>query len=265
MLTHYDQLNREISLAGPPKRIVSLVPSQTELLSYLGLEEEVVGITKFCIHPQHWFRNKTRIGGTKSINTALVASLQPDLIIANKEENVIEQIAELEKIAPVWISDVGNTADAFNMMQSIGEITGKKKEAEILIHTIKTNFKELTLLTKQNKKNRAAYLIWKDPYMTVGGDTFIHDMLLMCGLENVFQEMNRYPAVTLEILRLKNPELILLSTEPYPFQQKHIDELTIQLPGTKVLLADGEIFSWYGSRMLQVLPYVSNWLKQVRN
>ena len=265
MFIHYDQLNRGIALAGPPKRIVSLVPSQTELLNYLGLEEEVVGITKFCIYPEHWYRNKTRVGGTKSINLGIVASLQPDLIIANKEENVKEQIAELEKIAPVWISDVGNADTAFSMMQSIGEITAKKREAEILINAIQTHFTELTLLTKQNKKNRAAYLIWKDPYMTAGGDTFIHDMLRLCGLENVCKEMTRYPTVTLEELRLKNTELVLLSTEPYPFNQKHLDELTHQLPGTKVLLVDGEIFSWYGSRMLKVLPYVKKMLKEVRS
>lgn len=258
MFTYQDQLNRTILLSTTPKRIVSLVPSQTELLFELGLTEEVIGITKFCVHPQQWLKNKTRIGGTKTIKTDLVASLKPDLIIANKEENVKEQIEALEKIAPVWITDVCNINDAFNMMQGIGGVTGKDKKAQILINTIKNDFAKLGLLLQQHKKIRTAYLIWKDPYMTVGGDTFIHDMLRLCSLQNVFEERGRYPVTTIEELRAKNTELVLLSTEPYPFKQKHIDEITKELTATKILLADGELFSWYGSRMLHVLPYMQN-------
>jgi len=256
-MIYQDQLNRPIALTGLPKRIISLVPSQTELLYYLGLDEEVAGITKFCVHPEHWFRNKTRVGGTKTVKIDLVNALQPDLILANKEENTKEQIEELEKIAPVWISDVANREDAFRMIQSIGEITGKEQNAGVLITQLRTDFRELEALTKQvlKKRYRTAYLIWKDPYMTVGGDTFISDILASAGLENVCEDMTRYPAITLTELNERNTELVLLSTEPYPFKQKHIAELQAALPHTKILLADGEIFSWYGSRMLQVLSY----------
>ena len=265
MLRCKDQLNRMVELPGFPKRIISLVPSQTELLFYLGLEAEVIGITKFCVHPEHWFRNKTRVGGTKTVNINIIASLHPDLIIANKEENVKEQIELLEKIAPVWISDVNNIEDAFNMMQSIGEMTGKKEKAAVIITQIKKDFAELALLINQStfKKYRTAYLIWKDPYMAIGGDTFIHAMIKLCGLENISSDINRYPEITILELKEKNTELILLSSEPYPFKQKHIDELLQVLPDTKILLADGEIFSWYGSRMLQATPYIKKLLEQI--
>lgn len=254
MPVYKDHLNREIILPGIPKRIVSLVPSQTELLFDLGLNEEVIGITKFCVHPDHWFRNKTRIGGTKTVKTDLITSLQPDLIIANKEENVQEQIEVLEKIAPVWISNISTIEQAYHMMQSIGEITGTSLKAEALIDQIKKGFD--SLLSMITKKYRTAYLIWKDPYMSAGGDTFISDLLQKSGFENVMADKSRYPQITIKELKEKNTELLFLSSEPYPFKQKHIDELHAELPDTKILLVDGEIFSWYGSRMRFAEAYI---------
>lgn len=243
-----DQLNRKIEIEGVPKRIISLVPSQTEFLFDLGLDEEVIGITKFCVHPEHWFRNKARIGGTKTIKIDLIKSLHPDLIIGNKEENTKDQLEELEKIAPLWVSDVQDIAGAFDMMQSIGSIVNKEEKATALIDVIKKDFKEL-ILRLSNKKYRTAYLIWKDPYMAAGGDTFINDMMKLCGWQNVFADTMRYPQTTTTILKENNTELVLLSSEPFPFKQKHIDELQAELPGAKILLVDGEMFSWYGSRM----------------
>ncbi|MDB5210893.1 MAG: iron transporter [Sediminibacterium sp.] len=258
MPVYKDQLNREITLQGTPRRIISLVPSQTELLFDLGLDEKVIGITKFCVHPEHWFRNKTRIGGTKTIKIDLIASLQPDLIIANKEENVQEQITALEKIAPVWVSDINNIEEAYRMIGSIGEITGTSLRADDLISQVK---KELAVLNSPTqKKYRAAYLIWKDPYMSVGGDTFISDMLRISGFENVLADQTRYPSITTAELRSKNTELVFLSSEPYPFKQKHVDELLAELPNVTIMLVDGEMFSWYGSRM----RYAAGYLKALR-
>lgn len=254
MPVYKDQLNREITLPGIPKRIISLVPSQTELLFDLGLDEEIIGITKFCVHPEYWFRNKTRIGGTKTVKTDLIASLQPDLIIANKEENVQEQVEALEKTAPVWISDISTVEEAYHMMQSIGEITGTSLKADALIDQIKKGFHTLPSLVI--KKYRTAYLIWKDPYMSVGGDTFTSDMLQRSGFENVMADQSRYPQITIAELKEKNTELLFLSSEPYPFKQKHIDELQGELSNVKILLVDGEIFSWYGSRMQFAAAYM---------
>jgi len=253
-----DQLGRKMEIPKYPKRIISLVPSQTELLFDLGLDEEIIGITKFCVHPEQWFRSKTRIGGTKTVKIDMITSLQPDLIIANKEENVKEQLEQLEKIAPVWISDIQDIPGAFDMMQSIGIITGKEQEATTLINQIKKEFSTLEKQHPLKKIYRAAYLIWKDPYMAAGGDTFINDMLQLCGWQNVLADKMRYPVITTEELKLKNTELILLSSEPFPFKQKHIDELKAELPDTKIILVDGEIFSWYGSRMKYAAEYLGN-------
>src|SRR3954454_13457271 len=140
MFAYTDQLGREIELLRyPPNKIISLVPSQTELLYDLGLDEEIIGITKFCVHPEHWFKNKERVGGTKNVNIENIQSLKPDLIFANKEENVKEQIEQLETIAPVWISDITTFEDALQMIKCIGEITNTTSKAETLITQIIAN------------------------------------------------------------------------------------------------------------------------------
>lgn len=263
MAVFTDQLGQCIEIVTPPKRIVSLVPSQTEFLATIGLNEEVIGITKFCVHPNHWFRNKQRIGGTKNIDIEKVRALQPDLIIANKEENVREQVRELEKIAPVWTSDIHSVEDALSMMQSMGSITGKTVEADLLIKTIE---EKQTLLQRQlsekKERLRVAYLIWKDPYMAAGGDTFIDTMLQTCGWENCLRNRMRYPEISLSELEQLQPDMVLLSSEPYPFQQKHITGLEQVLPGSKIVLANGEMFSWYGSRMADAFDYFRKMLQE---
>lgn len=254
-----DQLGNIVGLKQfPPKRIVSLVPSQTELLHYLGLEEEVIGITKFCVHPQIWFSNKNRVGGTKNVDIEKIKSLQPDLIIANKEENVKEQIEQLQTVAPVWISDVNNFGDAISMIRSIGGLIAKETATEKLITEIELAFSKLQTT---NYKLQTAYLIWRKPYMTIGGDTFISDMLRKCGLQNVFESENRYPEISVEAIKERGAKLILLSSEPYPFKEKHLEEIKLQIPGIKILMVDGEMFSWYGSRMI----YAAQYFKELMN
>jgi ABC-type Fe3+-hydroxamate transport system substrate-binding protein len=260
MPLYTDQLGRTIEIKQTPKRIISLVPSQTELLFDLGLDEEVIGITKFCVHPQHWFQTKTRTGGTKQLHLDKIKELQPDLIIANKEENVREQIEELSKDFPVWISDVNNLTDALKMIISIGDMVNKPTQAKEITHQIKRNFGQLQT---PNYQLQTYYLIWKDPYMTIGGDTFINDMLHHAGFENIFGNEKRYPQVSPEQLQNANCQLLLLSSEPFPFQQKHIDELQPLLPDTKIILVDGEMFSWYGSRLLKAPAYFQQLQNQV--
>ncbi len=254
MITVTDQTNQQISLNKIPKRIISLVPSQTEYLYSLGLEDEVIGITKFCIHPHEWFRNKKRVGGTKNLNLELITSLSPHLIIANKEENVKAQIDELKKICPVYVSDVFNLHSALQMMYDVGIITGRETKSSTIVAQINELFQHLQPI----KIRKTAYMIWRDPYMTVGGDTFISDMMQRCGFQNMFQKQNRYPEITVEQLRQMKCELLLLSSEPYPFKEEHLVEIKAQLPDTKVILADGEMFSWYGSRLLQATKYFNN-------
>lgn len=255
-----DQSARTIERMQTPKKIISLVPSQTELLYDLGLDEKVIGITKFCVHPKKWFNTKTRVGGTKQLNLTKIKELQPDLIIANKEENVKEQIEELAKEFPVWVSDITNLNDAVNMIESIGAITNKQSKASQISRQIKNNFSQLPAI---NRKPKTCYLIWRKSYMTVGGDTFINDMMKYGGFQNIFENRARYPETTVNELKAADCQLLLLSSEPYPFKQKHIDELQPQLMGTKILLVDGEFFSWYGSRLVKAPAYFQQLQNQV--
>ncbi|MFT4154303.1 helical backbone metal receptor [Parafilimonas sp.] len=235
-----------------PQRIISLVPSQTELLYDLGLDEEVVGITKFCVHPAEWFKTKTRVGGTKNINIEKIKALKPDLIIANKEENIKEQVEVLQKFTEVYVSDVSNLNEALDMILQVGKLVHKNETAHKIAVSIREKFAELKTV-KQGR--RAAYLIWQKPFMAAGGDTFIHDMMQYCGLQNVFAGKLRYPETTIEELQSLNFEVLLLSSEPFPFKQKHADEYGPLFPSTKTILVDGEMFSWHGSRLLYAVDY----------
>lgn len=251
-----DQLGSEIKINYPPKRIVSLVPSQTELLFDLGLRDEVVGITKFCIHPNEWYKTKTKVGGTKNVNIEKIRDLKPDLILGNKEENNIEDIETLRKEFPVWMSDIETLPDAMKMITDIGEIVNRAPEAEYLNHLIKTGFTDLGVLSYQSKfrGKRVLYLIWKNPYMAAGKDTFIQEMLTLNGFENAVSE-RRYPELSNEKIQELNPDVVFLSSEPYPFKKVHVAELQLILPNAKIELVDGEMFSWYGSRMVKAVQY----------
>jgi ABC-type Fe3+-hydroxamate transport system substrate-binding protein len=242
-------LGRRVAIPFPPRRIISLVPSQTELLYHLGAE--VVGITKFCVHTDEWFREKTRIGGTKQLHIDKIRALQPDLIIANKEENEPEQVKALMKEFPVWVSDIHTLKDAMEMIRCLGVITGYSTKAVDIVIKIMAGFRALPVLPAI----RTAYFIWKDPWMVAGGDTFIHEMMKACGLENIFRDTPRYPIINLDQLKNTDCQLILLSSEPYPFKDNHIATLQAILPEARILLADGEMYSWYGSRLLQAPAY----------
>lgn len=256
-----DQCGRIVHVPENPKRIISLVPSQTELLYDLGLGENVCGITRFCIHPDEWFRSKTRVGGTKDVKTERIDTLQPDLILANKEENVKEQIEGLAVKWPVWVSDINNLEQALDMIRQIGRLTGKSTQADLLHSQIQSAFQSLFITVN---KPRTAYLIWRDPFMTVGGDTYIHSMLELAGFDNIFKHESRYPETNPLELRSLDCEVLLLSSEPYPFREKHIQELQDALPDTKILLADGEMFSWYGSRLLKAPAYFQKLREKVK-
>ncbi len=248
-----DMIGNEVIIPYPPRRIISLVPSQTELLFDLGLDKEVVGITKFCVHPNDWFRNKKRVGGTKTVHIDIIRELQPDLIIANKEENRKEQIEELAALYPIWTSNIQTIEDGLNMIRAVGEITGSAEKAASIADQISNEFARLY----NTAPKRVAYFIWKNPWMCAGGDTFISDVMKMAGWENALSDLQRYPEIQLEYLINKNIDLVLLSSEPYPFKETHIAEIQTVLPGAKILLVDGEMFSWYGSRMKLAANYIA--------
>ncbi len=246
-------------------RIVSLVPSITELLYSLGLQDQVVGITKFCVHPNEWFKTKIRIGGTKNIAIEKIKALAPTLVIANKEENIKEQVEALEAFTKVHLTDVSTYEEALKMIEEIGQITQTKVRATALIQLIKDRFEDLSKHPHflQLQSTPCLYLIWQEPYMTIGGDTYINDLLIKTGFTNVFTHTLRYPSISLSEIQQSNCKVIFLSSEPYPFKQKHIDVLQKHFPDKLILLVDGEMFSWYGSRLMDAPSYFKNLLEQV--
>jgi ABC-type Fe3+-hydroxamate transport system substrate-binding protein len=259
-----DQLGRNVAINFPPKRIVSLVPSQTEFLYDLGLDNEIVGQTLFCIHPESKHKSKTIIGGTKNLKLDVIAQLKPDLIIGNKEENEQKQIEYLMQHYPVWMSDIYSLENAFDMMENLGEVVNKPEEAKQIVNSIRLSFDNLQLFDSHN--NKIAYFIWRNPYMVVANHTFINHLLQKLNFNNVFaNHLMRYPQITNEDLVAANPDFIFLSSEPYPFKDKHIAELQQLLPKAKILLVDGEMFSWYGSRLQHSAAYFSKLVRQLSN
>ncbi|WP_119080271.1 helical backbone metal receptor [Chitinophaga alhagiae] len=258
-MLYHDQLGRTVEISVPPQRIISVVPSQTELLYHLGAT--VQGITKFCVHPAAWFRSIPRVGGTKQLDLERIAALRPDLIIANKEENEKAQIEALAARFPVWVSDIHTLADACRMVTGLGDILQRQAAAQHIRQQIEEGFSRLQPLPMAAP---AAYFIWREPWMVAGGDTFIHDMMARCGFRNVFADLPRYPAMGLAQLAASGCRLVLLSSEPYPFKEKHIAEIKAYLPDAEVLLVDGEMFSWYGSRLMFAPGYFDELITAVR-
>ena len=253
-----DQLGRNIDVPFPPQRIISVVPSQTELLHDLGLDDKVVGITKFCIHPKKWHDEKARIGGTKDLNFEKIKALNPDLIIANKEENDQNQIEKLSKDFPVWISDINDLSSAKEMIRVVSQMCSCSKTGNELTRSIENNFSELNL-----NLGSSIYLIWNEPLMVAGSDTFISEMLKLAGFENTING-SRYPMLLNSEIQQLNPEFILLSSEPFPFNSEHQRIFQSLFPESKVILVDGEMFSWYGSRLAKAPDYFKQLAKSLK-
>ena len=251
MPVYKDQMNRTVDIPSTPKRIISIVPSQTELLFDLGLDEEIIGITKFCIHPADKVKRRLKVGGTKKLNINQIKKLNPDLIIGNKEENEKDQIEELAQSFPVWMSDISNLGEAVDMIQKVGQIVDREEKAIQITSTITKSFDNFKIKSSSLK---VAYLIWRKPYIVASKGTFIDDMLKRCGLKNAFT-LERYPEVFPAQIVEANPDLVFLSSEPYPFTDRHITEFQALVPDAKIQLVDGELFSWYGSRLLQAPEY----------
>ncbi|MBU2940269.1 ABC transporter substrate-binding protein [Lacinutrix sp. C3R15] len=248
-----DQIGQQLHFNSVPKRIVSLVPSQTELLFDLGLEDAIVGITKFCVHPNHLLKTKTIVGGTKQIHLEKIKALQPDIILCNKEENTKDIVEACGTICKVHVSNIENISDCITMIKQYGEIFNKKEVASRISEEIQNNLKDFQIYIQNKTTIKAAYFIWKDPFMVAGKDTFINCLLQVNKFENVYADLGRYPEIHLK--RDKDIDLVLLSSEPYPFKEKHIQELKTYYTNAKIQLVDGEMFSWYGSRLIKSFTY----------
>ena len=248
-----DQLHTVFEFLVTPKRIVSLVPSQTELLIDLGLRKQVVGITKFCTHPTYLKDELTIVGGTKTIHLNTIKALQPDIIICNKEENTKEIVASCAQIAPVWVSDIYTLEDALEMISLLGALFKKEEKAFDVITNIRNQYALFTEFIAQKHTRKVAYLIWQKPFMVAGKHTFINDLLQINKFDNILKDpTSRYPEMDIE--DLKQADLILLSSEPFPFSKTHVKALE-QTTQKQVLLVDGAYFSWYGSRLQNAFRY----------
>jgi ABC-type Fe3+-hydroxamate transport system substrate-binding protein len=248
-----DQLNRTVTLTQTPSRIISLVPSQTELLVALGLRKNIVGITKFCVHPKDLRKEKTIVGGTKQVDFEKIKSLKPDIIICNKEENSEEIVLQLENVAPVWVSDITTISESIEMILQLGKIFEVDGRALEITANIKLKLEGFKEYVRDFPSKKVLYLIWKNPYMAAGKNTFIDELLQINNFENIIIKKNsRYPEVSIELI--KTAELVLLSTEPYPFKKVDANVLAEEL-NSEVKLVDGEFFSWYGSRLIKAFEY----------
>lgn len=249
-------------------RIVSLCPSLTELVFDLGLGNSLVGRTKFCVHPSGLVDAVEKVGGTKNPKIARIVELAPDIVLLNEEENRLEDAKALEAAGIICHTSMPRSIDeTAATVRSIGAALGTTPAAEQIAREIEIRGAEVAEQTRGRDTVRYAYMIWREPWMTVNADTFVAALLRNAGGVNVFGDMNeRYPTVTLEQLRERAPDAVLLSTEPFPFAERHIDEVAAQtgLTRERIMIVDGELLSWHGSRTPRGIVYARDTLDAAR-
>ena len=255
-----DASGHTLTLLAPPRRIVSLIPSVTETLFALGLGEAVVGVTNFCVEPREGVASKTRVGGEKDPKLPLIRALTPDLVVANIEENVKEDVEQLRAWGiPVFVTYPRTVRQGIRMIRELGGVTGAEVLAEAIVSELEPLYRQAVNLGRARRPVRLFCPIWRNPYMTVNRDTYMHDMLALCGGENVFADLpDRYPRVTLEMEAAAAPEVILLPDEPYRFRKVHTKEFEpyAEIPAVRsgrIHLVDGKLLSWYGPRIREAL------------
>ncbi len=241
-------------------RIVSLVPSLTELLIDLGLKDQLVGRTRFCIHPEDQVQDIPIMGGTKNPNIQRILDAEPDLIIANDEENRKEDVEALMKKVPVYVTHINTIVEALHEIENLGDRLNVQKTAQNLVSEIQYLLSESEATSPIN----TAYFIWREPWMVAANHTYIHDVLRHYQLTNCFSDYSRYPEIELQQLKEASPELVLLSSEPYPFKEKHISEIKEYVPNAHIELINGEWFSWYGSGMLKGFKELNAWRRKIK-
>jgi ABC-type Fe3+-hydroxamate transport system substrate-binding protein len=254
--TLIDQIGTTHTFETSPSRIISLVPSQTELLYDLGLEDKIIGITKFCVHPYHFKSTKKSVGGTKKVHFEKIRLLQPDIIICNKEENTLEMVEQLRKICPVWVTNIVTIEDNFQMITDFGQLFNCRTESQKWNDKLAFALTDFKNYIKDKEIKKVAYFIWKKPFMVAGSDNFINELLKLNHFENIYQNKGRYPEIELKKMRLEgDPDLVFLSSEPYPFAEEDAFEIGRHTHHAKTVFVDGEMFSWYGSRLLKAFDY----------
>jgi ABC-type Fe3+-hydroxamate transport system substrate-binding protein len=246
--------------AEPPRRIVSLIPSITETLCALGLANALVGITVYCVAPREVVRGKTRIGGEKNPDLDAIRALQPDLVVANIEENVREHVETLRGWGiPVWVTYPRTVAEGLAMIRELGQVTGTGPRAEAILADLEPLYARVRAASARRRPVPVFYPIWREPWMTISADTYIHDLLSVCGAVNVFADRpTRYPTVTLAEVAARRPEVIVLPDEPFRFRRSHLEDFApyADVPAVRarrIHLVDGKPFSWHGPRVGEAL------------
>lgn len=254
-----DSLGRLLHIPTEPQRIISLCPSQTETLFALGLAGRIVGRTRYCIHPAEAVRTIPVVGGTKKVDIPAVRALEPDLIIAEKEENTPQDVELLSEIAPVYVTNVESYEQALISIVELGDITGKRATAENIVRQIKEAFETIPRATQPL---RVLYLIWRKPFMAAGTRTYINSIIERLGWQNAAAHLPaRYPTID-DPIQVK-PDIVLLSDEPYPFKEKHIPEVQQAWQGAEVRIVRGDYFSWYGVRMREAATYLAQLAEEI--
>jgi ABC-type Fe3+-hydroxamate transport system substrate-binding protein len=266
MILRQDDLGREIRIPGPARQIVSLVPSITETLFALGAEDRIVGITDYCIHPRDGIAEKTKIGGTKNVNVEAVLALRPDLVIANVEENREHLVRRLELSGiPVFVTFPKNVDGCCKMIRDVAALTAAERQGATILSEIEAARRDASAGIR---KIRVLCPIWKNPYMTINRDTFVHSILEEAGGENVFADApERYPRFELKDAARLQPRVIILPTEPYHFGESDKAEFeSLDIPAShdgRIHIVEGELLSWYGPRVARALRLLSGIFAQV--
>ena len=250
-----------------PRRIVSLVPSITETLFALGLGDAVVGVSAYCVEPRAGVAGKRRVGGQKDPRLDVIRELAPDLVLANLEENLEPHVAQLRAWGlPVWVTYPRTVAEGIAMIRDLGVLTGADDAASSLARELEAQLAESRARTAERGLTDVFYPIWREPYMTVGADTYIHDMLAVCGGRNVFgARPERYPSVSLDDVAAARPAVILLPDEPFRFRRAHVEDFAAYpdvpaVSANRIHLVDGKLFCWYGPRIGDALRAIPEWL-----
>lgn len=260
-VTWTDALGRTLDFKRPPRRIVSLVPSITETLFALGLEKQIAGVTRFCVEPAAGVAGKAKVGGTKQVDVAAVKALKPDLVVANVEENEKADIEALTEAGlKVFVTFPRTIAAATVMMRTLADMTGKKAAVAAIVAQIEAQAALARGRDRDRPPVRVFCPIWRNPWMTIGPDTYMHDFLAVCGAENVYGDAkDRYPKIDLADVAKRRPEIVILPDEPYKFSPKHIAEVAKAIPGmpeSRIYLMDGKDICWYGPRIAEGLRRV---------
>lgn len=246
-------------------RIVSLCPSLTELVFDLGRGADLVGVTKFCVHPADGVASIEKVGGTKSPKVERIVELAPDLVLLNEEENRLEDAEALRAAGLRCHVSLPRTAEeTAGMVRSIGDALGRNAEAAAIAGEIESRTARVRAAARERPAVRFACLIWRRPWMAAAGDTFIDGLLSLAGGENVFAgRAERYPVVTEAELAGADPAAVLLPSEPFPFRDAHAEELarTTGLARDRFALVDGEMLSWHGSRTPRGIDYAESVLE----